>query len=91
MTACPQIENVLFRVPRILFEQSETFSDMFQIPPPQGTTVEGSDDDHPLVLEGYLVHEFRALLQVLFPLYVVRPSALRICLTCITQETQCAR
>jgi hypothetical protein len=76
---CPQVESVLFRVPRVLFEQSETFSDMFQIPPPHVAVLDGSDDEHPLVLEGYLAHEFRALLQVLFPLFVVHPSTLCRC------------
>jgi hypothetical protein len=52
------VEDVLFRVPRGIFEQSEAFQDMFRIPAPDNAVVEGSDDDHPLHLEGYLSEDF---------------------------------
>jgi hypothetical protein len=33
-----------------------------------GSPVEGSDDDHPLHLQGYLASDFEQLLRVLWPL-----------------------
>jgi hypothetical protein len=68
-----QIENVLFRVPKALFEQSETFSDMFRLPSPRKVIVDGSDDEHPLYLEGYLASDLRQLLRVtVLPLRVTQ-------------------
>jgi hypothetical protein len=64
------VENKLFRVPKAIFEQSEAFQDMFSVPQAENEAVEGSDDEHPLVLEGYLAHDFKQLLRVLLPLYV---------------------
>jgi hypothetical protein len=62
------VEDVLFRVPRGIFEQSEAFQDMFRIPAPDNAVVEGSDDDHPLHLEGYLSEDFRQLLRIVLPM-----------------------
>jgi hypothetical protein len=63
-----QVEGVLFRVPRGIFEQSEAFQDMFRVPPPGDVAVDGSDNDHPLHLEGYLADDFRQLLRVILPM-----------------------
>jgi hypothetical protein len=49
-----QVEDILFRMLRGMFEQSEAFHDMFQLSQPEGSIVDGADDDHPLHLEGYL-------------------------------------
>ena len=58
-----QVEDVLFKVPRLPFEHDSAFSDAFKLPPidhPDGH--EGSSDEHPLILEGIKEAEFRALL-----------------------------
>jgi hypothetical protein len=47
---------------------------MFRVPPPDDAVVDGSDDDHPLHLEGYLENDFRQLLRVLLPMCVARHS-----------------
>lgn len=63
-----QVEDTLFRVPSFIFRDSEVFQDMLSIP--QGTAtgaVEGSDDEHPLVLSSYLAQDFEQLLKVLIP------------------------
>jgi hypothetical protein len=65
-----QVEDTLFCVPRVILEQSEAFQDMFNLPQAEGNVMEGSDDEHPLILEGYLAQDFKQLLRVLFPLYV---------------------
>jgi hypothetical protein len=41
---------------------------MFSIPQFASGVVEGSDDEHPLVLEGHLAQDFKQLLRVLLPL-----------------------
>jgi hypothetical protein len=63
-----QVDKVLFKVPRVIFNSSEVFQDMFAMPPPDGKAVDGSSDDHPLRLEGHSATEFRRVLKVLFPL-----------------------
>jgi hypothetical protein len=63
------VEDTLFRVPRVILEQSEVFQDMLSMPQAaDGSPVEGSDDDHPLHLQGYLASDFEQLLRVLWPL-----------------------
>ena len=41
--------------------------DMFSLPPPEQSPVDGSSNEHPLRLDGYSLHDFRALLKVMFP------------------------
>jgi hypothetical protein len=65
------VENVLFRVNKAIFDQSEVFCDMFRLPAPGDAMTEGSDDDHPLILHGYLAEEFRQLLRIISPLFVL--------------------
>jgi hypothetical protein len=73
----PQVENTLFKVPSAIFDESEVFQDMFSVP--QEVLIrDGSSEEHPLVLEGYLASEFEQLLRVLLPLYA---AILPICLT----------
>ncbi len=61
-----QVGKRLFKVPRRRFEQeSEIFRDMFALPTSDGN-VEGSSDEHPLLLEGIAEDEFRTLLRVMF-------------------------
>jgi hypothetical protein len=62
-----QVENTLFRVPRFVFQDSEVFQDMLSVPQGEGTSIEGSDDAHPLVLSSYLAHDFEQLMKVLLP------------------------
>ncbi|KAI6046289.1 hypothetical protein EDC04DRAFT_3086367 [Pisolithus marmoratus] len=64
-----QVEDRLFRVPRHTLEvQSPVFNDMFTFPPPPGVDVEGSSDEHPIVLPDLVtVEDFKRLLRVLLP------------------------
>ena len=64
----PQVEDVLFKVPRRPFEsESEVFSAMFELPPINGAyCVEGSSDDNPIRLDGVKEDEFRPLMWVMF-------------------------
>ncbi|KAK0459191.1 uncharacterized protein EV420DRAFT_1538801 [Desarmillaria tabescens] len=60
------VEDQLFKVTRHMFEESsEVFSTMLSLP--QGTTspVDGSDDEHPLVLQGVKSADFENLLKVM--------------------------
>jgi hypothetical protein len=41
---------------------------MFSMPAPPGVILDGSDDDHPLHLKGYLADDFKQLLRVILPL-----------------------
>ena len=65
-----QVENQLFKVPRRNFaNESEIFSDMFQLPAPTGEkhTLDGSSDEQPLRLEGIKKSDFLQLLRIIFP------------------------
>jgi hypothetical protein len=64
-----QIEDILFKLPRCLFEESsEAFRDMFLLPAPEGSLSDGSSDEQPLVLEGVRKAAFRRLLEaMMFP------------------------
>ncbi|OBZ75090.1 hypothetical protein A0H81_05020 [Grifola frondosa] len=69
------VENVLFRKPRRPFAQeSEVFRNMFELPVPEGSVVDGSSDEHPLRLEGVSSADFRYFLKVLFPLPSTAPT-----------------
>ena len=74
-----QVDGVLYRVPRYGFEQlsQSVFRDVFTIP--QGdAVVEGSSDDHPIVLTGCTNQEFESFLKVMYTLYVPsRPHSSR--------------
>lgn len=65
------VEDTLFNVHRsILSRDSSMFSTMFTLPAPRGQSipVEGSSDDHPIVLAGDIAAEFRNLLWALYAL-----------------------
>ncbi|KAJ2912935.1 hypothetical protein MD484_g7493, partial [Candolleomyces efflorescens] len=63
-----KVEDTVFEAPRSRFaEHSEVFETMFCLPAGRGETVEGRDEDHPVVLEGYQASHFHALLKVLYP------------------------
>ncbi|KAI6015573.1 hypothetical protein EDC04DRAFT_2505222, partial [Pisolithus marmoratus] len=64
-----QVEDRLFRVPRHTLEaQLLVFNEMFAFPPPPGVDVEGSSDEHPIVLPNLVtVEDFKRLLRVLLP------------------------
>ncbi|KAF4620933.1 hypothetical protein D9613_001094 [Agrocybe pediades] len=74
-----KVENTLFRVPRCGFEAPGCFfTTMFTLPGPgeQGVQIEGSDDAHPILLEGIQQSHFKAFLKVLYPkLYKCLPAA----------------
>jgi BTB/POZ domain len=62
-----QVENTLYRVPKVvLTRESPVFDGMFSVE----SQLEGRDDDHPIVLEGYKSHDFGHLLKLLMPEYV---------------------
>ncbi|KAI5988161.1 hypothetical protein EDD15DRAFT_2289964 [Pisolithus albus] len=62
-----QVEDTLFKVPREALEsQSPVFKDMFSLPPPPNVEVDGSSDEHPIVLpEPVTAVDFKWLLKVL--------------------------
>jgi hypothetical protein len=63
-----QVEESVFEAPRYRFaEHSEVFDAMFHLPAGSDGNVEGRDEDHPIVLEGYQAAHFEALLKVLCP------------------------
>ncbi|SJK98059.1 uncharacterized protein ARMOST_01316 [Armillaria ostoyae] len=60
------VEETLFNVPRYHFENfSEVFKTMFSLPQSDNVTVDGSSDEHPLVLQGVTAQEFRSLLSAM--------------------------
>ncbi|KDQ51208.1 hypothetical protein JAAARDRAFT_199247 [Jaapia argillacea MUCL 33604] len=61
------VEDQLFKVPRLYFENhSDIFRDMFQLPT-QGADVDGSSDENPLRLEGIKKKDFVRLLRIMYP------------------------
>jgi hypothetical protein len=61
-----QVENILFKLPRYLFEESsEVFQDMFLLPAPEGMPYDGSSDEQPLILQGVRKLDFRRLLRAM--------------------------
>ena len=63
-----QVEEIIFEAPRNrLAECSEVFETMFRLPSGSDGRVEGQDEEHPIVLEGYQAAHFHALLKVLYP------------------------
>jgi hypothetical protein len=68
VTEYAQVEGVLFKIPRFVLQDSELFQNMFAVPPPPGAVVDGSDDEHPLRLDGYLADDLRQLLRAVLPL-----------------------
>ncbi|KAK0494930.1 hypothetical protein EDD18DRAFT_288587 [Armillaria luteobubalina] len=60
------VEKQLFRVARHLFvNTSEVFSTMFSLPQENVGVVDGSDDEHPLVLQGVESADFENILEAL--------------------------
>ncbi|RXW13993.1 hypothetical protein EST38_g11861 [Candolleomyces aberdarensis] len=63
-----KVEQFILEAPRYRFaEHSEVFETMFQLPAGSDGTVEGRDEEHPIVLEGYQAAHFHALLKILYP------------------------
>ncbi|RXW13100.1 hypothetical protein EST38_g12755 [Candolleomyces aberdarensis] len=63
-----KVEGIIFEAPRYRFsEHSEVFETMFHLPTGSDGAIEGQDEDHPIVLEGYKAAHFDALLNVLYP------------------------
>ncbi|KAH9927031.1 hypothetical protein B0H21DRAFT_826507 [Amylocystis lapponica] len=62
------IEDTLFRVNRRNFQNdSQIFRDMYMLPVPDTTAVDGSSDDRPLRIDGIAKADFVQLLRVMFP------------------------
>jgi BTB/POZ domain len=63
-----QVENQKYKIHRyFLVRESEFFKDLFNLPQPEGTTgVEGSDDEHPLVLPETTIVELENLLRFFY-------------------------
>jgi hypothetical protein len=59
-----KIQDALFHVPRIIFTHSPVFQDMFSLPTPADIPVEGSNEQHPLVLEDVNTSAFQAFVSV---------------------------
>jgi hypothetical protein len=66
----PEVEDTVFKVPRCVFDDSPVFSDMFSVPQraTPGTPVDGSDQSHPVKLEGVKLADFRSFLKVFLPM-----------------------
>ena len=60
-----QAEKTLFCVPRHYFQTSDVFDGMFTLPGVPGAPQEGSNEEHPLFLEGIKADELREFLRVL--------------------------
>ncbi|PBK86956.1 hypothetical protein ARMGADRAFT_1016986 [Armillaria gallica] len=59
------VDGILYQMPRYLLEKhSEIFATMFTLPQ-EGTMVEGSDDQHPIELQGISKDDFEPLLNVM--------------------------
>jgi len=61
------VEDTLFKVPRVCFEQSEIFGTIFTLPAANNMPADGLDDEHPFVLDGFKTFDFEAFLGVLYP------------------------
>ena len=63
-----QVEEIVFEAPRYrLAKHSEVFESMFNLPAGSDGTIEGRDEEHPIVLEGYKAVHFDSLLKILYP------------------------
>lgn len=59
------VDGILYQIPRYLLEKhSEIFATMFTLPQ-EGTLVEGSNDEHPIELQGISKDDFEPLLNVM--------------------------
>ena len=67
LTISIQVEDTLFRVPQVYFENTAIFDTIFTLPAANNTPVDGSEDEHPFKLDGISKAEFRAFLKVLYP------------------------
>ncbi|KAF8959960.1 hypothetical protein BDZ97DRAFT_1666562 [Flammula alnicola] len=65
-----EVEDSIFQVPKHHFAANEVFSITFTLPPPGGTSVEGSSEGNPFELVGILKKDFQAFLSVIYPLQV---------------------
>ncbi|KAK0212355.1 hypothetical protein DFS33DRAFT_1249451, partial [Desarmillaria ectypa] len=58
--------NTLFNIPKYPFEKfSEVFKTMFALPQGDSLNIDGSSDEHPLILQSVMAQEFRSLLSVM--------------------------
>jgi hypothetical protein len=63
----------LFKIPRAAFSGSPIFDEMFTLP--QSGTPDGTDNEHPLKLEGVTVKEFRPFARAASSQYVLTVKA----------------
>jgi hypothetical protein len=59
-----------FKIPRALLLESPVFRQMFELPVADKTIADGSDDEHPLKLEGVKVEEFEFFVRAAMIRYV---------------------
>ncbi|RXW11712.1 hypothetical protein EST38_g14143 [Candolleomyces aberdarensis] len=71
-----KVEDTIFQVPQHWFtEHSEVFVDMFLMPQAgDEKSVEGKDKEHPILLESYKAADFKALVELLYPLPAISES-----------------
>ncbi|RXW14599.1 hypothetical protein EST38_g11251 [Candolleomyces aberdarensis] len=64
------VEDTILQVPQHRStEHSEVFADMFLMPQAgDAKSVDGKNKEHPILLEGYKVGDFKALVKLLYPL-----------------------
>ncbi len=66
-----QVEDTIFSVNRYNFiDDSEFFREMYELPPPNGQPIEGSNMERPLRIEGVKKGDVVLLLRAMFPRYV---------------------
>lgn len=58
----------MFKIPRVVFNGSEVFRHMLDLPQSVDRPTDGSAEAYPLCLEGHTAADFRQLLRVLLPL-----------------------
>ncbi|KAI0732483.1 hypothetical protein C8Q72DRAFT_817125 [Fomitopsis betulina] len=62
------VEDTLYKVFRSTFTRhSSLWRDLYGMPHPTAMPMDGSDDEHPLVLHGVYKHEFERLLWIIYP------------------------
>ncbi|KAH6910303.1 hypothetical protein BKA70DRAFT_1100822, partial [Coprinopsis sp. MPI-PUGE-AT-0042] len=60
--------NTLFKVPSFYFRrESKVFQDMYQLPQGDAAPVDGSSEEHPLILHGIQANDLECILRVMFP------------------------
>jgi hypothetical protein len=59
-----EVEGRITRIPRKLFAGSAIFKDMFDLPQAADVVVDGTDNEHPLKLEGLNYNDYKVFVRV---------------------------